>query len=161
MKITNILCPIDFSDHSHAALRYATSLAREYDAELHIVHVHDETVAYTSGGFSGYTQPGDVDVEKTNFEKIEPPVPNLKYKRTFIVGHPADELMAYATDNHVDLIVLGTHGRTGLSRLLMGSVAEAVVRRAACPVLTLKRPVAEAESEAETDPGTAFGTANP
>ena len=76
------------------------------------------------------------------------PTTDVAFDTRFLLGSPAKEILRFADREHVDLIVLGTHGRTGLSRLLMGSVAEIVVRRATCPVLSLKQPLM-AEDEAE------------
>ena len=143
MNVKNILCPVDFSGHSEAALAHATSLAKEHDAELHIVHIYEEPYAYVDGGFSGYVPPADLEPEKERLSAVVPPDDSVRYRHAFVVGHPSDNLVQYATDESIDLVVMGTHGRTGLSRLLMGSVAEAVVRRSPCPVLTIKQPELE------------------
>lgn len=149
MNVKKILVPIDYSLGSNTAMTYAESLAREYDAELHLVHVYEQPFAYVDGGFSSAVipelTPADLEREETRFEAVTPQ--GVKFQRQFIVGLPADELVQYASENEIDLVVMGTHGRTGLSRLLMGSVAEAVLRRAPCPVLTIKQP-AEAMQEA-------------
>ena len=140
MNVKSILCPVDFSPSSDAAISYASSLAKEYDAELHLVHVYEESFAYVDGGFASAPVPlADPESEKERLEAIEPRK-DIKSRREFIVGHASDELVKYAEDHNIDLVVMGTHGRTGLSRLLMGSVAEAVVRKAPCPVLTIKQP---------------------
>ena len=72
-------------------------------------------------------------------EAVVPADPNVKFEHHLVLGTPADDIISLATEQKVDLIVIGTHGRTGLKRVLMGSVAEAVVRGAHCPVLTLKQ----------------------
>ena len=149
MNVNKILVPIDYSLGSNTAMTYAESLAREYDAELHLVHVYEQPFAYVDGGFSSAVipevTPADLEREETRFEAVTPQ--GVRFQRQFIVGLPADELVQYAKEHEIDLVVMGTHGRTGLSRLLMGSVAEAVLRRAPCPVLTIKQP-AEAMQEA-------------
>lgn len=140
MLIQNILCPVDFSSCGIAALDYASAFASEHRAELHIVHVYDEPFAYTDGGIAGFVPPADLEPEKRRFNEISPTRPDVRFRREFIIGGPAERLIEYANNHAIDLIVMGTHGRTGVSRFLMGSVAEAVVRRAPCPVLTLKQP---------------------
>ena len=72
--------------------------------------------------------------------EVKPTDPKVPYQHRLITGEPASAIARLAEDENVDMIVMGTHGRSGLSRLLMGSVAEAVVRRAKCPVLTYKQP---------------------
>lgn len=138
MNVKNILCPVDFSGFSEAAINYASSMAKEQGAKLHFVYVFEDSVPMTDG-FAGYVPPlVNLDQEKERLEAIRPSREGVPFQSELIVGHPADVLVNYADEHQIDLIVMGTHGRTGLSRLLMGSVAEAVVRRAKCPVLTLK-----------------------
>lgn len=140
MIVKSILCPVDFSEGGNAAIAYATSLAKEYEAVLHLVHVHEEAFAYVDGGFVGTpVPPADVEPIRAQLEAVEPDK-DVTFLRKFIIGRPSDELVNYAKEEDIDLVVMGTHGRTGLSRLLMGSVAEAVVRKAQCPVLTIKQP---------------------
>ena len=140
MRFTKILFPTDFSHTGDAALAMAASLARDNDATLYIVHVQ-EPPAYYGGGemYYGMLDPTTDELAKL-LEDIVPPDPTVKYEQHMLTGDPACALVNFAETEHIDLIVLGTHGRGGLSRLLMGSVAEAVVRRATCPVLTFKQP---------------------
>jgi nucleotide-binding universal stress UspA family protein len=140
MRIKNILCPIDYSSSSEAALLYACSLAKDADAEVHIVYVHEEDIAYVEG-FGAYLPPADLEGERKRLHELRPPLP-VRHRHELIVGSPASAIVEYARDKdkEIDLIVMGTHGRTGLARLLMGSVAEAVVRTAPCPVLSVKQP---------------------
>ena len=144
MNVKNILVPVDYSESGDAAMAYAESLAREYGAEMHLVHVYEQTFAYVDAGFAGApvpadVQPADLKEEEAKLEQITP-AGDIKFRRAFLVGSPTDDLVKYAKDNKIDLVVMGTHGRTGLTRLLMGSVAEGVVRRSPCPVLTIKQP---------------------
>lgn len=139
MNVKRILCPFDFSPSSETALALASSLARDNNAELHLVHVYDEPFAYTDE--SSDVPPADLKVEQERWEQTQPTVPGIFCRREFLVGPPVGTLLDYASSHNVDLIVMGTHGRTGVTRLLMGSVAEAVLRRADCPVLTVKQPV--------------------
>ena len=147
MNAKRILCPIDFSAHSDAALAYASTLAKEAAAKLLIVYVDDSQVPYDAG-FAGYVPPPDEteQLEKRLNETV-PTVPDVECEHHLLFGHPADAIVEFARKHEIDLIVLGTHGRTGVARLLMGSVAESVVRRAECPVLTLKQPAPPADEE--------------
>ena len=149
MKIKNILVPVDFSDSSDFSMAFAVKLAQEYDAELHLVHVYDEVFTPTDGGFSSAPIPDippiDMEEERARLDMVIPPKA-VRFRRQFLVGDPADMLVRYADENEADLVVMGTHGRTGLRRLVMGSVAEAVVRRAHCPVITVKQPVQQLQS---------------
>lgn len=149
MNVKNILVPVDFSDSGDAAMAYAVSLAKEYDAELHVVHVFEPPSTYVDGGFAGTPIPTNIPTVDQQEEeaKLELIIPSedVKFQRKFVIGSPKDELVKYAKDNSIDLVVMGTHGHTGLTRLLMGSVAEAVVRRSPCPVLTIKQPAATAQ----------------
>lgn len=143
MNVKNILCPVDYSESGNAAITYASSLAKEYDAEIHLVHIYDLPLAYVDGGFASApipsVPPADLDGEQSKLNAVTP-TSGVKYRHRLVVGSPVDELVKYVTEQNIDLIVMGTHGRTGLGRLLMGSVAEGVVRRASCPVLTIKQP---------------------
>lgn len=146
MNVKNILVPVDYSHSGDAAMAYAESLAKEYDAEIHLVHVYEQPFAYVDGGFASTplpaVPPADLEAEEEKLKAITP-AKGVKLRREFIVGSPADELVNYAKEKAIDLVLMGTHGRTGLNRLLMGSVAERVVRRAPCPVLTIKQPAKE------------------
>jgi len=140
MNFKNILCPVDFSMNAEAGLLFAEKLAKESDAKLHLVYVYEEPQSYVDAGFGGYVVPADLESEKKRLQAVVPNTPGIAYEHGFIVGLPAEELVRYAREHAIDLIVMGTHGRTGLGRLLMGSVAESVVREAPCPVLTIKQP---------------------
>ena len=144
MHAKKILYPTDFSEYSEAALAHATALARDTGAKLVIVHVKEPPDAYVdTGGFAGY--PVDVNEAELldELSKIKPTDPDVGYAHRLLTGDPATEITQFAEKEGIDMIVLGTHGRRGLTRMLMGSVAEAVVRRASCPVLTIKQPSKE------------------
>jgi nucleotide-binding universal stress UspA family protein len=134
-----ILFPTDFSPASDAALAYAASLARDTGSQLLILHVEDVQVAYAGGEMylPAPTTP-NLEVEKM-LRSVVLADKSVAYEHRLAIGSPAEEIVQIAKDEGVELIVMGTHGRSGLSRLLMGSVAEAVVRKATCPVLTLKQ----------------------
>lgn len=140
MQAKKILFPTDFSTLSDAALDHATALAKESGATLVILHVEEPPAAYGGGEmYYGIPDP-DSDTLKIMLEKIVPKDPGIACEYHLVMGDPADEIVRQADETGCDMIVLGTHGRTGLRRLLMGSVAEAVVRRAKCPVITYRLP---------------------
>lgn len=140
MNAKRILCPIDFSEHSSAALSYASTLAHESGAKLLLVFVDDSQVPYDAG-FAGYVPPPDETEQlEKQLHETRPTIEDVEYEHHLLFGHPADAIVEFARTHDVDLIVMATHGRTGVARLVMGSVAESVVRRADCPVLTLKQP---------------------
>ena len=141
MNAKKILFPTDLSPASQHALTWATSLARDCGATLVIVHVEEPPTAYGGGElYAGAEQAmnrADLQKALTEIAPCDPAVPCV---HKLLVGDPAGMIVETAESEKVDLVVMGTHGRTGLKRLLMGSVAEAVVRRARCPVLTVKQP---------------------
>jgi len=144
-----ILFPTDFSHTGDAALDLATSLARERGATLLIVHVEEPPAAYGGGEmYYGMPDPATEDLKKM-LSEIVPGDPQVHHEHRLITGDPAVAIARLAEQEGVELIVMGTHGRTGLLRLLMGSVAEAVVRRAPCPVLTLKQPDRQSEEDSQ------------
>jgi universal stress protein A len=147
LEIKTILCGTDFSDGSKLALEYASTLAMAVGAKLLISHVDDVTPGVTIGHVGyGYIPEVDKIAEEqlTVLKQILPTVPGVEYEHRFARGDADVELLRIADEEDVDLIVIGTHGRTGLPRVLMGSIAEAVVRKASCPVLTVKQPHGEA-----------------
>lgn len=139
LRITNILCPTDFSSFAEAALPIACSLARDYKATLILLHVR--TMPMTVVGEFGALPPEPRESDETLKTRMQRCLPS---NFTGVVacqiqdGDAAEEILKTAEQRHCDLIVLGTHGRSGLLRILVGSVAEAVLRKAPCPVLTIK-----------------------
>lgn len=142
MKIRRVLCPTDFSDTSLKALRHAAAIARWYGAPLDVVHVMSEGLAPVA--LTGIPLSPDVTQEilrkgqeslRTWIEeaKLDGPEPTL----AVLSGHAVEGILGYARDVSADFIVLGTHGRSGLDRVLIGSVAERVLHHAPCPVLTI------------------------
>ena len=137
MNIQRILCPVDFSEYNLAANQYASSLAKSTGAR--IIYLH----AYVADPYE--TPPIYFDSVKTEKELvdklenfIEPDCPDVQGSYVVEYGLATDRIIKYANENEVDLIVMGTHGRTGLRRVLLGSVVEAVIRQAECPVLAIK-----------------------
>lgn len=138
MKTRKILFPSDFSTKGDEALQYAVALARQNGALLLIAHVEEPPMAYGEGSFYyGLPEP-DMDAVQSMLLKIVPRDPAVAYEHRLVKGEVANEIVALAKREGVDLIVMSSHGRTGLGRLLMGSVAECVMRRAECPVLVVK-----------------------
>jgi nucleotide-binding universal stress UspA family protein len=148
LKIQTILHPTDFSVNSRAAWELACTLAHDYQARLVLLHVHAIPVAVYGEFGTLPPRPFDPEALKNELAQVQPTYPGLTVERTAIEGSPGRDIVAFATESKCDLIVMGTHGRTGLGRLLMGSVAEEAVRRAPCPVLTVKTPMPEAGSKA-------------
>lgn len=138
MNVPKILFPTDFSTLAQAALETATSLARDRGAKLLIVHVQEPSLAYASGEFYYGIEAPDRREQQRLLHEVVPSDPTVGYEHRLITGSPAEVIVDLAETEGVDMIVLATHGRTGLFRLLMGSVAEAIVRKAKCPVLTIK-----------------------
>lgn len=141
MKAQKILFPTDFSEAGRQALTMATSLARDSGATLIVAHVEEPPMAYGGGEMYYGVDQMDHEELRKSLVAVMPTDPAVPCVHKLLIGDPAEAILQLAQADHVDLIVMGTHGRTGLTRLLMGSVAEAVVRRAKCPVLTVKEPV--------------------
>jgi nucleotide-binding universal stress UspA family protein len=133
--VRTILVPHDFSEHADHALHHAQELAQLYDADILPVHVIEELtvpVVYE-------VEPTEVDTERVRERTTSAlrEATNVRDVRV-VSGHAGRRLVEVAEEEDVDLVVLATHGRTGLSRMLLGSVAETVIRRAPCPVFTVK-----------------------
>jgi len=146
IKLNRILVPTDFSDNSRLALEYAAALGERFESELHLLHVlHDvlSSVAPEPGlvlaSAGDYVRELRESAEGAMQKLVESkPLAGKKVVRRVREGQPFVEIIRYARDQSIDLIVIGTHGRTGLAHVLMGSVAERVVRKAGCPVLTVR-----------------------
>jgi len=148
-----ILHPTDFSDYSDTAFRLACSLARDYGAHLVVMHVADLPLAVAAEGVL-MAPPPMVDLVqlRERLEQLPPRDPQVSMECLLVQGDPAEEILRAAEKTEADLIAIGTHGRTGLGRVLMGSVAEQVVRKATCPVLTVKTPKGRVLSSDEPAP---------
>ena len=143
MKFERILFPTDFSEHAANAQAYALSLARQYGASLHIVHV---VQLYTYVFDFGVDTTAQYDAVTATLKKLldelldslaGEPIP---VTGDLLQGDPVAEIVRTAREDDADLIVMGTHGRSALEHALLGSVAEKVVRKAPCPVLTVSKP---------------------
>lgn len=144
MQISRILVPVDFSASSYAAVGYASALASGAGAELLLVHVTVPSADFAATPDSPEGRPyalaSQIDPGAPALDHVVPTLPDVRYRHAIVSGDPAEELLRLAQEERIDLIVMGTHGHTALARLLLGSVAESVVRSAPCPVLTLKLP---------------------
>ncbi len=146
MQFTKILVPTDFSESAMYALPFAVDLARKYTASLHILHVVEPIVAPVDFAWGTYSYP-DIEkqlsgyVEKSLAKIIQDQIPGeIETKTTNLHGKPWREIVAFAKDQNMDLIVMATHGLSGLSHALYGSTSEKVIRKAHCPVLTVRHP---------------------
>ena len=142
---TRILVPLDFSAPSDAALECARTVARRFGATLRLLHVADDPyrVLYSSDVLVPEVERLRAEIvrEATGWLRdrvTEPDVTELGATVETIIGTPAGSIVEYADGNDIDLIVMGTHGRSGMSHVLVGSVTERVVRTASCPVLTVR-----------------------
>jgi len=145
ISIRKILFPTDFSECAKSAEEYAIALAGQFNAEIHLLHVlADLTTMLPDPGFAISLSKDDLAMFKKEaqqrLEKIRPEgfSPPLRVVRALRTGNAFVEILKYAEEARIDLIVIGTHGRSGLVHLLLGSVAEKVVRKAQCPVLTVR-----------------------
>lgn len=136
IRITKILYATDFSSYSNQAYFHAVALAEKHGASLTILFVYSPSF----GTPEVHSEGDDASYWRNQLKQIRPVDGSIPVNHVFLEGDPATEIVRYATDRGVDLIVMGTHGRTGLERLLMGSVAEKVMREAPCSVLVVKLP---------------------
>ena len=147
IALKQVLVPTDFSETSDSALRYAKAFAGAFGGTLHVVHVIEEPYgqpwAVEAYGFSlSALQDEWIKDAQGRLASIltEEERKTLKAVTTTVLGHPVMEILRYAKENAIDLIVMGTHGRGPLGHVVLGSVAERVVRKAPCPVLTVRTP---------------------
>ena len=140
ISIRKILYPTDYSDLSRPAFDLACALTWDFDAELIICHVAPPHIIALDGGKVVTIPTGEDELMMKRLQQIKSDHPQVRLTHKLLRGDPASEIVRLAVEEKPDLIVLGTHGRSGISRLLMGSVAENVMRKAPCPVVTLKQP---------------------
>lgn len=142
INLRSILLPVDFSSTSEQATLYALELAKTFGSQIELLHVIEDPIVYLPL-FESYPGPTREQFEtyaQTCLENWIPEglAPGIKIDSTFRHGRPDIEIVDFASDSAVDLIVIGTHGRGMATHLLLGSVAEKVVRKANCPVLTIR-----------------------
>jgi nucleotide-binding universal stress UspA family protein len=148
IPIRTILHPTDFSDTCRPAFDLACALARDYKAELIVAHAVVPTHVYAPDGIvAGF--PGEDRLEvHARLAHLRPADPSVNVDYRAVEGEPVEAILDLARKIGADLIVMGTHGSSGLMRLLTGSVAESVVRQAPCPVLTVRDQFHLAQSSA-------------
>jgi universal stress protein A len=142
-----ILSPVDFHENSLAALEYAAQFARQSDATIYLLHViptdelhlHREVYRPEEGGGADVRWAEKVSKEKLQEVAQQRLSDGVRHETLTRVGDAAKSILAAAEEVGAELIVMATHGRTGLSHFFLGSVAEQVVREASCPVLTIRR----------------------
>jgi len=145
ISLQRILLPTDFSSYASCAIDYACTMAEKFDAEIHLLHVVQDLVSLTPEPGMAFPPPGNYLEElRASAEQALTKVLDPEWERGRSVvrvtrqGSPFLEIIEYAKEQQIDLIVMGTHGRSGLAHVLLGSVAERVVRKARCPVLTVR-----------------------
>ncbi|MHC4307289.1 MAG: universal stress protein [Planctomycetota bacterium] len=143
ISLKKILCPIDHSDCSKEALKYAVSFAMKDEAKLYLLHIID--IRSFSEGLDAMSKPiPDEETLEQLRTKLLDCIPkeirdDMDVEATVIQGIPFAEIISTAKEKEIDMIVIGSHGRTGISHMMMGSVSEKVVRKAHCPVLTVRQ----------------------
>jgi nucleotide-binding universal stress UspA family protein len=149
IDLRSILLPTDFSEPSAIAGKYAKAMAENFHAQLHVLHVIEESaLIYPLVGYEGTLPPlpqlrDDVEKEvRGRLDRLLSAEEQQAFRAQLALrtGSPFVEIVRYAKEEKIDLIVMGTHGRGPIAHMLMGSVAEKVVRKAPCPVLTVRHP---------------------
>lgn len=140
-SVRNILVPVDFSEASMEALRHAKELALTYGAQITLLHAVEEVVYPSAYGIEPTNMPGPQVIDRVEQNLAELARTELGYEHVVVeanVGYAPSTILDYANGHDIDLVVIATHGRTGLERMLLGSVAERVVRRSPAPVFVVK-----------------------
>jgi nucleotide-binding universal stress UspA family protein len=145
LTLKTVLVPTDFSDASESALRYGKAMARAFGASLHVVHVMEDLLAHAWAAevyVASMPQLRD-EIEKESRQRLgtlltDAELKELRAETALLAGNPFLEIVRYAKAHNIDLIVMGTHGRGPIAHMLLGSVAEKVVRKSPCPVLTVR-----------------------
>jgi nucleotide-binding universal stress UspA family protein len=138
-----IVCPIDFSEFTDEILKYAVNITKKFNAELHLIHIIPNLNYFTP--YESFLTPENlVAIEKNiekeveeDFEKVMKDI-DMPLKKIVKTGVTFVEIIDYIKEEDIDLVVMGTHGRSGIEHILIGSVAEKVVRKSPCPVLTIR-----------------------
>ena len=144
IDLQQILCPTDFSDHSSQAVRYACAFSEMFHAKLHLLHVLELHAGTTPVFGAGLALPTRVQESMASAQQELDRIPGPEWKhekeivRSTAEGVPFVQIISYAKEHQIDMIIMGTHGRTGVPHMMIGSVAERVVRHSACPVLTVR-----------------------
>ena len=147
IELKKICVPTDFSDEAHHALRYAVTFAEQFNAQVHLLHIVQDIMPTVPEPGLAILPTEEIiqNLEQGATEGLRKVLGGewsnkLDVVRVVRHGVPFHEICQYAKDEEVDLLVLGTHGRSGIAHFLLGSVAERVVRSSPCPVLTIRHP---------------------
>ncbi|HEV2948349.1 MAG TPA: universal stress protein [Gemmataceae bacterium] len=147
IDLHRILIPTDFSKFSQIALTYASAFAEKFSAELYLLHVIQDLAVFIPDMITVAPPPAPTVEQMTRavqdaFDRLikDNRLERFQIHRDVREGTPFYEIVRYAKDQNIDLIIMGTHGHTGLTHMLLGSVTEKVVRKAPCPVLTVRHP---------------------
>lgn len=146
-NIKKVLIPIDFSDYSKNSLRYSVNFTRCFNAELILIYVIEPVIYPPDFSMGQIAVPAvDVDIDKRASEELQKlaktEIPaDMKVKTLVKTGKPFVEIIETAAAENIDLIIIASHGHSGVEHILFGSTADKVVRKAPCPVLTLREPV--------------------
>jgi nucleotide-binding universal stress UspA family protein len=147
MEIKSILFPTDFSEGSAQALQYAVDMSKRYGAKLYVIHVIYD-IAKATGWYVPHVSMDEMykDIQegaKKELERfgVEELAGVKNVERRVITGVPHEEIINFVSANKIDLVIMGTHGRKGIDKILFGSTAAQVVRHAPCPVLTVRLPI--------------------
>jgi len=146
LQVSKILVPIDFSDYSKNALKYAAKFAATFNAKLYLIYVIEPVIYPADFSMGQVALPAvDVDMNTRAKEELEQlakrEITGLEVVSLIKTGKPFVEIVETAMEEDIDLILIATHGHTGIEHVLFGSTAEKVVRKAPCPVLTIREPV--------------------
>ncbi len=146
LQVSKILVPIDFSDYSKNALKYAAKFATTFNAKIYLIYVIEPVIYPADFSMGQVALPAvDVDMNARAKEELEQlakrEITGLEVVSLIKTGKPFVEIVETALEEDVDLIIIATHGHTGIEHVLFGSTAEKVVRKAPCPVLTIREPV--------------------
>jgi nucleotide-binding universal stress UspA family protein len=145
LSIKTVLVPTDFSDASESALNYGKAMAERFGASLHVLHVMEDLLAHAWAAEVYVASMPNLrdEIERESRQRLgtmltPEDVTRLRAEIALVAGNPFIEIIRYAKANNIDLIVMGTHGRGPIAHMLLGSVAEKVVRKSPCPVLTVR-----------------------
>lgn len=144
MNWKRILCPVDLTQTCSECVRIASALSRECGAELVFLYVAVPELPASSGAAIPEVNQA-IERERQVLSQIQPTAAGVLHRHELVRGQPAPAIVHYAQQNQIDLIVMPTHGRTGFTRLLLGSVAEEVLRHAPCPVLAIRAATPQTE----------------
>ncbi len=140
-----VLVPIDFSDYSKHALRYASEFAKTFEAKMYLIYVFEPIYTGIEVEFMNGQADIENDIQRLALKELKKLTEieigsDVETEILFKVGKPFVKINETASENDIDLIIISTHGQTGIKHILFGSTAEKVVRKAPCPVLTLREP---------------------